>query len=1317
MSFVLRPPDEIVPLTRRLHGLGQVRRLVLAGTGVLAVLAVAGFALAGLGVLDAWLHLAAGLRAIGLLGLVAAVGAIAHYSVRRPLRQSAEPARIADLLESRHPEFNDVLASATDFDGRGSDGDLVADRFRRAAIRRAERLADRHEIAGIVPTGRLWRWTVLAMLAFASLGSLVVVNPSRAAVAAIRLFDPFGSHPWPPKTTLVLLEPERSPARLAKGQPFPIRFSVRGVLPPEATLSVRLVGGAPHQESIALATDGAPEITVDHVLLPDRTTRDFDFRIVANDADSGWHPVTVASPPRLVPLDGRPSPQIRLTYRPYTDQKPTDWPDGSGGIETVAGTRFDLRAATDRPIVRAWLHYEGDRTGANLAAAVAGLAAQDPIFAVLAPSASASFPHDIPVMVGGPDRTRLSVAFEPPLKGLYSLRFEDETGLAGIQKLDLQTFPDPEPVVTLLRPSPASDPLVLVPTATVPVRVRADDRTYALKSLWLEYRVNESPFVRIPLVDADVSARALPAVTGAIGTGASLRPHEFEILRSLPLATLRRPDGSPPGDGDIVVLRGAADDRDDYTIAKQPGRSAEVVVRVLSAESLTAHLQKELAALRPDIERATTAQRDAAAKTDRAAKAATPDGRPTTESRGQLARADQEQRILRGQLTDARDGPRAKAEKLRDTARANALGETPVARRADAVARILGDLEEKHLAEIEAKLEAAKAAAESEAPMDRPAFRESVEKAGKQQSAALEKLAAAAEELEQWAATAEVRGDARQLKDRVAKAAEAAKATADRLPTGASPDRLPASDRGALDKTAEELGKAADQAGKLISKADRVAEQRRADAAKATAAANAKASEADRAAADAARAPAGSPVRAAAQAKADAANAEAAALRDTAKRAADEAAALEKASKNAGRQAIADELRAAAAAQKENRSGEAQAGAAKAFEKLEKMTADLAERRDDVDELAKKRKDAADAVDRFADRQDELAKKAAKAAANPNASERTEELRKLAGEQETLRRETEQLSRKLDRDGAGDAAEQLRRAAAEMEQARDDLAEGRDPKANPDEALEQLERAKEQLDKPMAEPKEQLEREQREQFAKSFKTFLEKQAAAVAESERLTVAAAKARKWERPLQASLAALGERETALAKEIRQFAEDKVKELKVFDAMLRRAAAEMDRAAERILERKADVVLADPSDFDPESEAAADETARRPMRAALRRLEQIVRALEDDPKKPGAPKPMNAGAGGMPGEGGMPGDGTAPGAPPIAQLKALRDWQKEINDRTAEFAKLHPDRDKLTDDDKDELQEIEDAQKEIAKLLDELLPMLQPMGGDLP
>ncbi len=63
--------------------------------------------------------------------------------------------------------------------------------------------------------------------------------------------------------------------------------------------------------------------------------------------------------------------------------------------------------------------------------------------------------------------------------------------------------------------------------------------------------------------------------------------------------------------------------------------------------------------------------------------------------------------------------------------------------------------------------------------------------------------------------------------------------------------------------------------------------------------------------------------------------------------------------------------------------------------------------------------------------------------------------------------------------------------------------------------------------------------------------------------------------------------------------------------------------------------------------------------------------------------------------------PGDGI----PPLAQLKLLRDLQKDINQRTETFKKQHPDPKNLEEKDKAELQSIRGDQQDVAELIDEL------------
>src|SRR5207248_122546 len=91
---------------------------------------------------------------------------------------------------------------------------------------------------------------------------------------------------------------------LAKGDPFTVRFTVRGVVPEKATVSVELPGAGVTEDAVPLASDPpAAEPTVEHRIDANRVPRDFRFRVVANDYDTGWLPLVGDHP--LTPLAAR----------------------------------------------------------------------------------------------------------------------------------------------------------------------------------------------------------------------------------------------------------------------------------------------------------------------------------------------------------------------------------------------------------------------------------------------------------------------------------------------------------------------------------------------------------------------------------------------------------------------------------------------------------------------------------------------------------------------------------------------------------------------------------------------------------------------------------------------------------------------------------------------------------------------------------------------------------------------------------------------------------------------------------------------------
>ena len=210
---------------------------------------------------------------------------------------------------------------------------------------------------------------------------------------------------------------------------------------------------------------------------------------------------------------------------------------------------------------------------------------------------------------------------------------------------------------------------------------------------------------------------------------------------------------------------------------------------------------------------------------------------------------------------------------------------------------------------------------------------------------------------------------------------------------------------------------------------------------------------------------------------------------------------------------------------------------------------------------------------------------------------------------------------------------------------------------------------------------------------------------------RIHAEVAKAKGWDKALLTSYSDLDAvREKEIAIEIRKLAENEFAPLPVFARLLTDSANAMDSAREKIKTRCDDADLA--AAFDAELEAATDRKVARPMALALRRLEQLADALKpDDPKKP----PEKKGDTQPPKKDGNPqpnpnGGGEQDVVPPLAQLKVLRALQAELNENTAQFAKDHPDPEKLTDEEKDELKELEQAQGEITELFEKMAKLFE-------
>ena len=396
----------------------------------------------------------------------------------------------------------------------------------------------------------------------------------------------------------------------------------------------------------------------------------------------------------------------------------------------------------------------------------------------------------------------------------------------------------------------------------------------------------------------------------------------------------------------------------------------------------------------------------------------------------------------------------------------------------------------------------------------------------------------------------------------------------------------------------------------------------------------------------------------------------------------------------------------------QNQSAQSTQARKQAAELLDQYSQALQEKPQDPEAELKKKKATTDTLEKIADAQDELRKKTKKAEQIADPKARAEELQKLAREQEKLREKVEQELMKLTREGRDpETAEQLRQASEQMTAAREQLEQGKSSDEKQADALDKLDEATNKLDRDRKDDAAKLSQEKRGELQQQLQALRDRLQATDDEANRIYQAVLQAKKWDNPKLTSLGDIEQRAGVLAGELRTFSEKNLEPLPVFQQLVDQASVLTDQSSKRFAERKDDVIDAVGLPFDNIAENIADDRCRRPLKTALRRINHVLNSLKEDPKQQAnAPKPMNTEPQPPMPMNGEPDAQQQQGVQQIAQVKALRSIQAELNERTAGFAKAHPDSAKYSPADREELQELERSQREVAELFRKIASTFQ-------
>jgi hypothetical protein len=1281
-------------LQTRLAALRRRLRFVTLARGLsLIVLVLLGGVLAA-GLLDWTADLPGLIRAVLLVVILGGSGLIAWRYLLAPLAAQADDLALALRVEEAYPTLNDALASTVQFLQQPESASAGSPILRREAVQRALRLAEGCDFTKVVNSRGL-RLTELAAIAILGVAAILLWRqPALSATALLRLANPYGEHDWPKATQLALDFRQR----IAIGQPFVLKGDVSGVVPGKAVIefeglsSSREVKEYPIQKADKEATAGTFSAKLDMT----RQQYAFRFRVRANDATfprrpSAWQTVDVAQPPRLAALNGAPSPQWELHYPAYTDlRSPVKLPPGAGQVEAIAGTDVLLRAATDRPIASASIRFLPAEEVALPGLALTPLGLRSPLGTLASLAGGAAVRERTPAHLEAGGK-RFNIAFRPWLSGMCVLRLEDDEGLAKEYEYQLRVLPDPVPSVALVRPLSSQS---VLPDAEIRLGVIAEDETFALRSVYLEYRRKDKegrPLDepgRVSLYDRRALGAALPQLASALAMQLvpvpapawRLRPKRLEIGRRWFLAGLVQ-------EGDILVIQACADDFNDVAAHRIPGRSAEIELRIVGRQALAAILDEAQGKMQKELLRLREWQEKALKKVIEVQEQHKATGKLRPEDHDGLIEAEQLQKQIEARVGETSDqGLRGELKKLEQMIRDNKLPPSGARDRLKVMKNELERLAREHLPQIEPEITSARQElAEEGQAKEQPAQGKTNPKdksgAPKQQKqdnnqtkndradAELAKARAHQQEVQQsfeellkyldhWAGLNEIKAETRAaLQEQKDLKNELEKTSREYRPKDEQ-------SRAALRKVAEFQRRLADRVERLLDKMDRISQEK-------------------------------------------------AAKDPTA------AQMLDKSAKIGRDNDLVKEIRDTADRQldpKDDRTekplppnlnlGIRQQG--ESIKTLDRMVAALEEQHQaEVERLVKKQKEEQHNLEELQERLEQLEKKVQEAKKIADPEQQKAELKRLGQEQRKLEEEARKKARELARLQAPRAGKEMEQAAEQMGQAAKQLDNGDDPDEAQEQAKDKLKKAKQELQEAQKEAQDELAREQLLRLADQIKGLKDRQDEAVKESARIHRRVLQ-QGWGGDLLDSLRDHRDVQRGLGKEAESLKE-KLKGAPVFELMMKKAGRAMDAAAGTMDQRK-DKAIVRRGVFPLDKEALADENhleekTEKLQKEASHRLDRLLTALKPmlEQAKQEQEGEQGEQGGGGPKKGGIRGGDAIP---PLAQLKALRDEQQEVKERTEAFAKAHPDTQKLGPEQRAELEALHTDQDELFRLFRELM-----------
>ena len=524
-------------------------------------------------------------RAVMLLLMLGVIGTVAWRRLVRPLSIPLSDDALALQVEDRNKTLGQGMISALqlarieDHAQRGMSPVLV----RQTVIFGAQ-------AAGSVDFGRVLDQREFRINATILLSAVVLLLAGAVGVARSQPLAIWfhrnvllGDSVWPQKTYLVVQRAQNGRVKFPRGEDWTQVVEVTPeseIVPDNVYIDFRRARGR-NSQAMKKAGERTFEAVFSNVIEP------FEFRARGGDAFTPWIRVELVEQPAVE--------QLRLEIMPpkYTGEGKQELAPGKGPYFVLQGTSLSLAGTANKPLVRADLLIEGQRSTLAIKS----------------------------------DQREFSgaVAAAQLVAGQYVIELEDTEGLTSRRPttFGLRLRADREPRV---RAKLVGVSGMVVPQAHVPLECRVTD-DYAVQKLDVSY-VWRDETTQQP----NQGTVELPAAKDALGS------RDLAFSEVIDLSTLKLPTGTS------LNFHIAATDNDDVS-GPNLGKSSDFLLRIVTEEELRTDLLRREKEQRQELERLLKQQEDLA--TDcQALQAGLTDAALAAEQKDQLMQYQRRQKVI-----------------------------------------------------------------------------------------------------------------------------------------------------------------------------------------------------------------------------------------------------------------------------------------------------------------------------------------------------------------------------------------------------------------------------------------------------------------------------------------------------------------------------------------------------------------------------------------------------------------------------------------------------------------------------------------------